>query len=163
MTGFADKLFKLTNLAERVFLAGAIIAILLKRLGSNSDSLLILSLTALAILYFLSAYKPQPYLPREAGGEQEKWSVGDLVLQAIAPKVGWIGCSVATIGTLFYLQEMKGKEQMLILASVTLAIVNILLGISFFKGNKLIGQLLMRTVPLCLMAFYLLSKLPWGD
>ncbi|MFM7855511.1 MAG: hypothetical protein ACKO96_27195 [Flammeovirgaceae bacterium] len=160
MTGLADKLFKLSNLAERVFLAGAIISMLLKRMGTDSGSLLTLSLAGLAVLYFLSAYKPQSYLPKEAGGEQEKWGVSDLLLYAIAPKVAWIGCSVATIGILFYLQEMKGRGQMLILGGSSLAMVTILLGIGFFKGNKLVSQLLMRTVPLCLMAFYLLSKLP---
>ena len=156
---FAEKLYKIIGLAERVLLAGAIVALLLNRFeNGNGAKLLTLSLGSLACLYFLRAFQPQSYIePRPADSDQ-KMGMSDLLLQAIAPKVGWIGCSVATIGILFYLNGMKGQQQMLILGGGTLAIVSVMLGIAFLKGNKLVAQLLMRTVPLCAMALYLLSQ-----
>jgi hypothetical protein len=159
MPSFVEKLYKLTSLAERIFLAAAIIALLLKRVNLDGSSLLTFSLGALSALYFLTAFKPQPYVEEPHAEGDQRLGMLDLLLQAIAPKVGWIGCSVATLGILFYLQAMKGQEQILLLGGGTLAIVNVMLGIAFLKGNKLVSQLLMRTVPLCLMALYLLSAL----
>ncbi|MBS1554830.1 MAG: hypothetical protein JSU09_07880 [Bacteroidetes bacterium] len=156
---FAEKLYKIIGLAERVLLAAAIIALLLNRFEKgNGAQLLTLSLGSLAAIYFLRAYKPQSYAEEKPADGDPKFGMFDLVLQTIAPKVGWIGCSVTTLGILFYLQAMKGQEQILLLGGGTLAIVNVMLGIAFLKGNKLVSQLLMRTVPLCLMALYLLSK-----
>lgn len=156
---FAEKLYKIIGLAERVLLAGAIIALLLNRFEKgNGAQLLTLSLGSLAVVYFLRAYQPQQHSEEKPADDNQKSGMFDLLLQTIAPKVGWIGCSVATMGILFYLQGMKGQEQILLLGGGTLTIVNVMLGIAFLKGKKLVGQLFMRTVPLCLMALYLLSK-----
>jgi len=158
-SSFAEKLYKIIGLAERTLLAAAIIALLLNRFEKgNGAQLLALSLGSLAVIYFLRAYQPPQYAEEKTQAADQKLGMLDLLLQPTAPKVGWIVCSVATIGILFYLQGFKGYEQMLLLAGGTMAIVNVMLGIAFLKGNKQVSQLLMRTLPLCLMALYLLSK-----
>lgn len=156
---FAEKLYKIIGLAERILLAGAIIAFLLNRFEKgNGAELLTLSLGSLACIYFLRTYQPPSYAKQRPEDGAQKLGMLDLLLQTIAPKVGWIGSSVAVVGILFYLQLFKGADQILLIGGVTLAIVSAMLAVSFLKGNKLAVQLLMRTVPLCVMALYLLSK-----
>lgn len=158
MPPFTGKLYQFIGLAERVSLGGAILSMFLKRFGTESDTLLILSLTTLSTVYFLSAFKPGGSV-EPPPADQKSGDTLDLLVKIIAPKVGWIGCSVAVVGILFYLQGMKGYEQMLMIGGGTLAIVSAPLGIAFLKGNKL--QLLMRTMPLATLFSLFINEGWW--
>ena len=118
-----------------------------------------LSLSALAGIYFLSAYLPPDVRPAEESDQK----AGFLTLfgRTIAPKLLAIGSSVMVIGILFAVQQMKGSEQMLLVASATLAGASVVGFVSISTDEtvrKILGPLLLRAVPLLFIGVYLLSN-----
>lgn len=155
---FASKLYKLLELAEKIFLAIAVLALVLKRLDVQSNELLILALGGLSTVYFLMTQRPALEIGNTESEDSAKLGFFDLLVTSIAPKVGWISCSVAVVGILFWYQKWEGFKQMLLLGGSTLVVVSLLVGYAVIKGNKALIVLLMRTVSLCLICASLLSK-----
>lgn len=154
---FYNKLFKLLDLAERIFLGATIVALLLRRMEMEIGSLLIITMGGLAAVYFL---KPQQRIEhiQESEGEQPKLGFADLLIKTTIPKVGWIGCSVAVVGILFSFQGFNGSQEMLLIAGGTLGIASLVLTYAVVTGTKTLTPLLMRAVPLFLICVVLLSK-----
>ncbi|MFM7429738.1 MAG: hypothetical protein ACKO1F_07545 [Flammeovirgaceae bacterium] len=155
---FATKLYKLLELTEKVFLATSVLALALKRFDVQSNDLLILALGGLSTVYFLMAQRPAIQTEDTDSEEIPKLGFFDLLVTTIAPKVGWISCSVAVVGILFWYQKWEGFKQMLLLGGSTLVVVSLLVGYAVIKGNKALIVILMRTVSLCLICASLLSK-----
>lgn len=155
---FATKLYKLLELAEKVFLATSVLALALKRFDVQSNELLILALGGLSTVYFLMAQRPAIQTEDTESKEIPKLGFFDLLVTTIAPKVGWISCSVAVVGILFWYQKWEGFKEMLLLGGSTLFVVSLLVAYGVINGNKAFTVLLMRAVPLCLICGSLLSK-----
>lgn len=157
-TPFSTKLFKLLDLAERVFLGATIVALFFRRMEMEIGSLLMIAMSGLAIVYFLKPQQPPELIQEESDDEQPKLSFADLLVKTIVPKVGWIGCSVAVIGILFWFQGLKGSHEMLLLGGGTLGIASLVLTYAVVTGTKTLMPLLMRALPFFLICVVLLSK-----
>lgn len=155
---FATKLYKLLELAEKVFLAASVVALALKRFDIPSNELLILALGGLSTVYFLMAQRPAKQTEDNESEESPKPGFFDLLVTTIAPKVGWISCSVAVVGILFWYQKWEGFKEMLLLGGSTLFVVSLLVSYAVINGNKALTVLLTRAVPLCLICGSLLSR-----
>jgi uncharacterized membrane protein YfcA len=157
---FVGKLKTLFPIAEIVCIAGFVLGFLLKKQDYPiGGEIVMLSLAALAGIYFLSAYLPPDARP----AEESEQKAGFLTLfgRTIAPKVLGIGSAVMVVGILFAVQQMKGSEQMLLVASATLAGASVVGFVSISTdetARKILGPLLLRVVPLLFIGVYLLSN-----
>jgi hypothetical protein len=109
--------------------------------------LLILSLSGLATIFFLSAYMPIE-IQREG---EEKLNFTDLFVYGIAPKILGIGSAVIATGLLFYLLSLKGYAQMLLVGSATTGAVSFLVLMLALQNQKYLKPLLpflYRGIPL---------------
>lgn len=152
---FTTKIFGQLERIELVFLAGAAIGLLLRFISFDAANLITLSLIGLAIVFFLSAYRPSELVKNE----NEKLGFTDLLFSTMAPKILWISCSVSTIGLSFYLMGMKGYQQMLQIGSLSLAVGSLAIAAGMAMQVKHIEKvipILYRAVPLMLIGFYLL-------
>jgi hypothetical protein len=152
---FSAKLFEKLQWIEIALWAGAGIGLLLRFASVPSNNLIIISLSGLAIILFLSAYRP----PNIVRSDDEKLGFTDLLCFSIAPKVLGISSAVTIIGVLFFLMGMKGYEQMLLVGSMSIAIASLLIEagvVMKVKHMKTVISILYRAVPLMLIGFYLL-------
>ena len=135
------------NLPKIEFVLVAIIAVilLLNRLDSPGP-IVIIAISTLAILYFLSAYIPtKDPVPH--------------FLAIISYKVLGIGWSVCTLGILFHLMGFPGAPSMLGIGATSVAaalLIRIFIQIKFdtFKPD----QSLLRSIILIAIAGFLLSQ-----
>jgi hypothetical protein len=142
---------------EMILWAGFAIGLLLRFTSFPSSSLFLISLSGLAIVFFLSAYRPSNIVR----SEDEKLGFMDLLCLTIAPKVLWLSSAVLAIGILFYVNQMKGYEQMLSVGSAPVAIGSVLLAIGIvlnIKHIKAAMPVLYRAIPLLLAGIYILWK-----
>jgi uncharacterized membrane protein YfcA len=157
---FVGKLKTYFPILEIVCIAGFVLGFLLKKQDYPiGGEIIMLSLSALAGIYFLSAYLPPDARP----AEESEQKAGFLTLfgRTIAPKVLGIGSAVMVVGILFAVQQMKGSEQMLLVASATLAGASVVGFVSISTdetARKILGPLLLRAVPLLFIGVYLLSN-----
>lgn len=94
--------------------------------------MVMISMTTLAIFYFLSAYL-SPEIDTKFG--------------AIACKVLNISCSVCVIGVAFSILKFEGAEQMILIGTTSLAISGLILAYYVFSsGLSKLGPLLLRMV-----------------
>ena len=154
---FVTALYRLLDRLEIVFLGAAVISLLLQYAGYQpASSGLMISLTSLAVVYFLNGYKPPS---SEQTGEKKDFTA--LLSQTILPKVLWISCAVGTIGILFHLLNLPGAQQMLMIAAASNAfgvvLFLILSAISSTETQKLAATMY-RVVPLLLICGYLLLR-----
>jgi uncharacterized membrane protein YfcA len=157
---FVGKLKTLFPILEIVCIAGFVLGFLLKKQDYPiGGEIIMLSLSALAGIYFLSAYLPPDVRPAEES--EQKAGFLRLFGRTIAPKVLGIGSAVMVVGILFAVQQMKGSEQMLLVASATLAGASVVGFVSISTdetARKILGPLLLRAVPLLFIGVYLLSN-----
>ncbi len=94
--------------------------------------MVMMSMTALAIFYFLSAYLT-PDIDAKFG--------------AIAWKVLSISCSVCVIGLMFSILKFEGADQMILIGTTSLATSGLILsGYAVSSGLGKLGPLLLRIV-----------------
>lgn len=152
---FSAKLYEKLQWIEIALWAGAGIGLLLRFASVPSTNLIIISLSGLAIILFLSAYRP----PNIMRSDDEKLRFTDLLCLSIAPKILGISSAVTIIGILFCLMRMKGYEKMLLVGSMSIAIASLLIGAGVamkVKHIKTAIPILYRAIPLMLIGFYLL-------
>jgi hypothetical protein len=155
---FITMLYQFLELGEKLFLGASMVAFGLMRFDFKANEILILALGGLSAVYFLLANKPPLETEDKPTDENPNLGFFDLLITSIAPKVGWIGCSVVVIGILFWYQKWEGFKEMLLLGGGTLFIVSLLLTYAFINGNKAVTHLLMRATLFFLICFILLSK-----
>jgi hypothetical protein len=114
-----------------------------------------MSLSGLAGIYFLMAYRPPTPVP-----EGEKKGFGQLLSQTILPKVLWIGCAVGAIGIMFHLLQLDGAHEMLLIHAASGGVgVGMFLAFRQSTDSQALTPLLYRAVPLLLISVYLLTAL----
>ena len=117
-----------------------------------------ISLSTLAIVFFLNAQLLPP-MERKDGAPL---GFNELLTFTILPKVLWISASVSTIGLLFQILGLSGFEQMLLIGGSSLSVALLLLLIQVIINGvgslKLFQGVLMRVIPILVIAVYLLLK-----
>ncbi len=144
------KIYPYFQQIEMILWAAVAIGLLLRLTSIPSDTLLAVSCSSLAVLYFLST---QRQLDIERGGFL------DLIYSTIVPKVSWMSLAVAAVGVFFFVTRKKGYQEMLLLGSYSTAIATVLLIIGIALNNKYSKaniSVLYRTVAFMLASFYLL-------
>lgn len=144
---FSERIATFLTWAERILLTLLVIGLFLYNSEWRSDILLMLSLSGLGMIFFLSAYMPVPF-PREDG---QKLNFVDLFAYGIAPKILGIGSSVMATGLLFYLLSLKGSTQMLLVGSTTTGVVSFLVILLTVQNQNYLKPLLpflYRAIPL---------------
>jgi hypothetical protein len=145
-------------LAEKIFLAGASVGLIF--LFLNLDTLvLIASLIALAVIFFLSAYRP----PEVPASENASQGFQELFAFMILPKVAWIGCAVSATGIVLYLIDPvnDGYKLMLLIGGMSLLSDTAIFVFFLLKGTKhieIISPIFFRAIPLMAAAAYILFK-----
>lgn len=140
---------------ERFFLVCLTIAMVANVIHLSIPGLLSISLTGLAVSFYLKAFIPIE-IERTEG---ELLGFGDLLGLTIAPKILGIGASIAIIGILFKTLELPGADAMLGIGGMTLVVISIILVILKVTGVKHIDKvlhLLIYSIPIAIIGFYLL-------
>jgi len=155
---FVQKLFPFLNKVEIACMLALAIGLVAQYLKYPAQSLLIVALGGLSIVFFLGAYQP----PTFVRDENEKFGMPELLQLTIAPKVLGIGMAVACIGILFKMIGVnpEGSAQMLLLGGGTSAIAIAIILIGLVTNVKHIQSLvpkLYRAVPIAAIALYLYS------
>jgi hypothetical protein len=152
-----SRLVKYLPIAEVFFLGGLIVGLILNALKIDGMSLIKFCLPGLAIIYFLSAYKPAD-LPTD---ENNPLGFSELLSLSILPKVMWISATVLTIGVLFYLLKNEGYKQMLMIGCLSMGSSLLILLILFLSRSKHLNNcasVLLRGIPLLATGAYILFK-----
>ena len=156
-------IFRLLNYVEIIGLAAAGVGYaMLYSSMRGAPEILTISLSVLAAVFFLRGYQP-PAPQQKDGDDAQLLGFSDLLSATILPKVGWIACSVATVGIQFRLLNLKGNDEMLIIGCSVLIIALFLSGILIVsKPERSAGlmQLVYRAVPLCMVGLYLFMNKP---
>ncbi|HCW05889.1 MAG TPA: hypothetical protein DGG95_00795 [Cytophagales bacterium] len=153
-----SKLSKYFGKMEGIALAAFAVGYLLKILHYPGQQLIIISLSALAVIYFLGAYVPAQ-APEDGDEQSQPKGFAVLLGETIIPKLLGIGSAVAVIGILFTIQHFNGFREMLLIGSSTLgvsSIVGLLVSMNNEKARASLSNLLFRAVPLMLIGIYLL-------
>jgi hypothetical protein len=160
---FSMHLYKFIDWTEKILLTILFIGVILYktdyRSQQKSEMLIIASLTGLAVLFFLLAYRPL----RIERLEDEKLGMMDLLCTSIVPKVLWISNAVLTVGVLFYFFEAMSESyhQTLMIGCLTVGMGIIILGIGIIQGVKhlkILMPILYRSIPLSIAGIYLLIE-----
>ncbi|MBI3219122.1 MAG: hypothetical protein HYZ44_06400 [Bacteroidetes bacterium] len=157
---FIQKLFPFLNKIEIACWLGLIIGFVAQYLNYPSQSLQVVSLIGLSIVFFLGAYQPSNIVQEEG----EKWGMPELFQLMIVPKVLGIGMAVACLGIVFKIidNNPKGSAQMLLLGggtcaiAITIALVGVLTKV---KHVQSVVPKLYRAVPIAAAALYLFSTI----
>jgi hypothetical protein len=154
---FAAAIFKLLNVVELIAFAVAGVGFAMMYAGmEGAPEILMPALSVLAATFFLGGYQPRPAPPQKEG--EPKAGLIELLGSTIVPKVGWIGCSVMTVGILFRILNLKGNQEMLMIACAILPAALLLTGIfvvSKPERSAALMPMVYRAVPLCLAGLYL--------
>ncbi|MGE0587713.1 MAG: hypothetical protein AB7O48_04010 [Cyclobacteriaceae bacterium] len=143
---------KYLPIAEKIFLAGVGVGLVLIYLNFDSNVALI-SVNGIAIIYFLNAYKPPELMDDEPQG------FGALLALSILPKVMWISSSVSLVGITFHFLELAGAMEMILIGAISLGVgllLFLIFGVSGVKGMKVNVPMLYRLIPIFLVDLYLL-------
>lgn len=149
-----NRFYNFLPTAELICLAGAFIGVLLKRIDQPGDDVLRISLSGLAGIFFLSAFRP----PEGSQGDVPKGFM-DLLFATILPKIMGISLAVSVIGILFTLLHFPGNKEFLRIGGAVLVMALVLTGAGLATGNdraKAIKPLLYRAMPMVLVTAYLL-------
>ncbi len=152
---FSGKLRFFLSRAEQALLALAMIGLLLRYAGLPWTTVIMLALSGLGTIFFLSAYLPPE--PMESDGAA-RLGFKDLLMFTILPKVLGIACSVSAIGMLFYLLGFKGYLQMILIGGTVISAGLLILGFGFATETKNIRTMmpiLYRAVPLVFIDAYI--------
>ena len=153
---FAQRLYRYLEQAELILLVILTASLLGRYLQMDGHMTgLQISLSGLAGVYFLMAYRPPSPLP---GGQKKGFA--QLFSETILPKVLWIGCAVGAVGIMFHLLQLEGARQMLMIHTASGGV-----GIGMFLAFRQTGDtqtltpVLYRAIPLLLISVYLLATL----
>jgi len=154
---FAEKLFPFLNTLEKIFLTGFIIGACFRILHLNgADEFLMISMSGLAIVCFLTAYKPAT----EDFGNHSK-----ALLMTIVNKMFYISSAVCILGLLFFLLHFKGYQQLLLIGSLPIGICTIIGVYLITQLSESAGALrpgLLRGLPLGIASAFVLYYFGWS-
>lgn len=144
--------------AELLFTTSAVIGAVLWFMNYD-QRVLSLSLACLAVIHFISAFRPVN-IPFK---ENEQLNFTALLALVIVPKIAWINCAVIVIGILVYLLNPAsvGYQQMLLIGTLSFLAIGIIMVyalVSHVPYLKFVMPVLWRVAPLLLIAVYLLMK-----
>ncbi len=156
-TSFATTLYSLLKKVEIALWLALVLGLLLHYGGYPAKNVLMVSLSGLAIVFFLGAYQPSNIVR----SDDEKFGFMDLLYLTIAPKLVGISMAVSLIGILFYFinANVQGTKQMLLLGSLSgiAASVVIAIGVAIKAKNSVtLIPILYRSVPVAIASVYLL-------
>ena len=142
--------------AEKVFLTGLAIGIILLYSNGSGKILVQVSLGALAIIFFLSAFTLLD-VPRT---KDEPFEFKELLTWIIIPKILWIGSAFSLLGLLVYSLQLGhgGYMRALMPGGSSIAIGLLVILYSWLTGTKHLSVLvptLLRVVPVMLVALYI--------
>ena len=152
---FVEKIAKYLYPAETFFLGLLTVGILLPRFDIDTSAIIMISLSGLAMVFFLNMYRPLDVKI----GQGDQGSFKELLYLVIVPKILWLSSSVNAIGILFFILNFKGYKEMLMIGAATSAIALVILGIFFLTEEKHIKAtipVLYRAIPMLLVAVYIL-------
>lgn len=153
---FAQRLYRYLEQAELILLAilGASLVARYMQMDGHMTGLQI-SLSGLAGVYFLMAYRPPPAV---SAGENKGFA--QLFSQTILPKLLWIGCAVGAIGIMFHLLQLEGAREILVIHAASGGIgVGMFLAFRQTSDSQALTPVLYRVVPLLLISVYILAAL----
>jgi hypothetical protein len=151
---FSQTLYRYLEKAELILLAALAVSLLARYLQMNGYMTgLQISLSGLAGVYFLMAYRPPASQP-----EGERKGFADLLAVTILPKVLWIGCAVGAIGILFYLLQLEGARQMMLIHTGAGGIgLGMFLAARQSSSAAALTEVLYRAIPLLMVSVYFLT------
>jgi hypothetical protein len=157
---FVQKLFPFFNKIEMACWLALLVGLVAQYLHYPVQSLLVVALIGLSIIFFLGAYQPSNI----SQDEGEKWGMLQLLQLVVVPKVLGIGMAVACMGILFKIidSNSKGPAQMLLLGGATTAIAIAITLVGLLTNVKHIQFLvpkLYRAVPIAAAALYLFTTI----
>ena len=123
----------------------------------NAESLILFSMSGLAIVFFLYAQRP----PEMSNTGEEPLGFKALLTMSVIPKVLWISLSVSTIAILFHYLQLNdtGSKQMLLIGGSSLFMGMLLLGILTLGGGvkdqKSLLFVVARAIPVLIIDSYL--------
>lgn len=155
---FAATLYSLLKKVEIALWLALVLGLLLHYGGYPAKNVLIVSLSGLAIVFFLGAYQPSNIVR----SDNEKLGFMDLLYLTIAPKLVGISMAVSLIGILFYFinANVEGTKQMLFLGSISGIAASLVIGIGVAtraKNSSVLIPILYRAVPIAIASAYLLT------
>lgn len=151
---------KILGPLEILAISGAFAGVALKYSGlPGGDEVLMLSLSSLSAVYFLTAFKP----PAETSSTERPQGFVDLLVRTIMPKATWIACSVAVIGVLFAILHLHGAREQLMVGCAALA-SSVVISLYFIAtgsdDTSGLVKILYRAAPILVMALYMFMNLP---
>jgi hypothetical protein len=155
---FAGKLYTYLPILEKVAIAVFALGMILKYMNINGNTLIQISLSALAGIYFLSAYKP-PAIDRQEG--EPIGGFKELLGLTILPKLLGISCAVGIIGIQFYLLGLKGFEQMAMIGGTVITLALVVMGGLYATGTKNLESnfpMVLRAVPIMILCVYIFMQ-----
>ena len=141
--------------AEKVFLLGLAVGLIL--FFTSGDKIIVrISIGALAVIFFLSSFKPLD-VP-ETG--DKRFGFKELLTWIMIPKILWIGSAFSILGILVYTLQLghDGHMRALMPGGSTIAIGLLVILYSWATGTKHLSVLLptiIRVVPVMLIALYI--------
>lgn len=158
-TPFIERIAKYLPWMERVFLAAISLGAILVLLNFDAATLINLSLSGLAAVFFLNAFRPPEFETSDEGPAD----FSALLALSIVPKVLWISASISIIGILSYLLHLRpeGYKQLALIGGSSLFLGIFIVGICSVTGVKHLERLfpvVTRAVPLLLMDMYLFVR-----
>jgi hypothetical protein len=153
-------LFKFVGVVEILAAAGTLAGLGFKYLNfPGGAEMLLLSITALSIIYFMKAFRP-PGERREHEGH--KGGFGYLFSSVVLPKLGWIACSVTLVGIMYAVLHLRGGGEMLTVGTsvLGLCVVATFYFLATGSNDRGLVRMLYRALPIGLIGIYLFINLP---
>ena len=149
---------------EMVSLVISGIGFLLLYLGRpESNNVLVVGVSSLAIVLFLTAFVLPPSSENRMRGQDEKQTKKGFMelIYLILWKIIHIGCAVTAIGILLYLIKAKGGENIILIGTAALIGSLFFSGVTILQKSEnfiLLKSSLIRAVPIVLIGSYILYR-----
>ena len=141
---------------ERAAISLLIVAMIMALLKIPADEMIMVSMGTLSVVFFMNARSMTAPEPKE--GEQSGFR--ELFGFVILPKILWLGASVSVIGILFFILELSGYAEMLMVGGSSLTIGTLILVILISTGSQnllpVYKPVLVRVLPVMAVALYIL-------
>ena len=151
------KIVPYLGLIEKIFLTGLVVGLVLTYFKTDNKTIIQVSLLALSITYFLTAFKIID-IPRQ---EDEVFEFKDLLTYTIIPKVIWIGSGLSLLGLFIYTLQLghEGHKRAFMTGGLSIAIGLTIIVYTAMTGTRHLKYILptvVRAIPLLFTDFYLL-------
>ena len=155
-TTFILRIARYSHWLEKTFLVFLALSAGLIPFGIDASPGLMISLSGLAVVFFLYAYRPLEI----SNADDEPMGFIHLLSLSIIPKVLWISASISTMGIMFYLLGLneEGYKSMLMIGGSSILFASFVLGIFLISATKYLRVLipvLMRALPILFINIYI--------